>query len=339
MKIKSACLAIGFLLSFVSPAFSQIQTFPPVQRPEKPTVAPEIDYGGTRVVLPDFFKVGDVTGNIGGARAITLVKPVYRDEAKEAGAEGKIKVEVEIDETGGVTSAKAVSGNPLLYEAAQNAALQSKFLTPKAGEARTKVTGYLIYNFTIERPNWFAAVFGLWRNNYGVTPAVMKKALPADWTEENELLDRLAEIRRNTPKIEKPKLVTEAVEKDDNRVIMRGRTEGGRLPAPPDAEETAIMQKLVTLMRARLTNDSLASWQLNLHLDLFSALSLLRNPFQQRADAIAVLRVRAQNAPPGVPPAMIVELQKLITTLEKADRYTDIGREINKSIGIFAGGN
>lgn len=347
MKAKHFFPVAVFLLSSVVAAFSQIQTFPPVERNKKPLTAPNLDYGGSRIVLPNFFKVGDVTGSIGGAKAVTLVKPAYPEEARVAGAEGKIRVAVEIDETGTVTSAKAVSGDPLLFEAAQKAALQSKFLTPKAGDARTKVTGFLNYNFTIEKPNWFAVVFGLFPNNFGVTPAVAKKALAADWTEERELIDKLGEIFLKEPKLAPPKLEVFSVEKPVGGMSGSMRGTGRILPPAPNQEGIEIGQKLINLIRNRLADQPAALWQFELNFDVAQAANLYRREFQ-RQESIALLRQKAQSAPPDVPPAMLAELQKLIAILEKAaqskktDRSFESGslwREFNISMGMIAAAN
>ena len=65
--------------------------------------------------------------------ALSLPKPPYPPIAKQAGAQGPVNVQVLIDETGKVVSAKAISGSPLLMHAAQQAAYGSALL---ANEAR-----------------------------------------------------------------------------------------------------------------------------------------------------------------------------------------------------------
>ncbi|MGC2238498.1 MAG: TonB family protein [Pyrinomonadaceae bacterium] len=77
--------------------------------------------------------------------ATSLPKPVYPKAAKAVRASGEVKVEVEVDEKGNVTSAKSVSGHPLLRQAAEQAAKQAKF-KPSA----EKVNGVIVYNFTAE---------------------------------------------------------------------------------------------------------------------------------------------------------------------------------------------
>jgi TonB family protein len=63
--------------------------------------------------------------------------------------EGVISVQVLIDETGRVISAKAVSGSPFLTVEAQKAALQARFTPTILGEQPVKVSGIITYNFVL----------------------------------------------------------------------------------------------------------------------------------------------------------------------------------------------
>ncbi len=66
-------------------------------------------------------------GNLTAANAIRMVTPVYSPIAQRANIEGRVTVEVEINEKGDVVSAKAVSGHQLLRSSAEDAASKSKF--------------------------------------------------------------------------------------------------------------------------------------------------------------------------------------------------------------------
>jgi TonB family protein len=61
-----------------------------------------------------------------------------------------VNVQVLVDETGRVISAKAVSGNPALTRAAQQAALNARFSPTKIGEQAVKVSGVIVYNFVLQ---------------------------------------------------------------------------------------------------------------------------------------------------------------------------------------------
>ncbi|MGI8494789.1 MAG: energy transducer TonB, partial [Pyrinomonadaceae bacterium] len=67
--------------------------------------------------------------------------------AKAVHASGAVNVQVTIDENGSVTSARAVSGHPLLRQVSEQAARASKFSSTFLGEQKVKVTGVIVYNF------------------------------------------------------------------------------------------------------------------------------------------------------------------------------------------------
>jgi protein TonB len=62
--------------------------------------------------------------------------------ARQVGASGQVAVQVVVDERGNVVSAKAVSGHPLLRQAAETAARQSKMMP-----GPPNLSGRIIYNF------------------------------------------------------------------------------------------------------------------------------------------------------------------------------------------------
>lgn len=80
-------------------------------------------------------------------KATYLPKPVYSAAAIAVRASGTVEVQVTIDETGNVTSATAISGNPLLRANSVAAARISKFTPTLLGGRPVKVTGIIIYNF------------------------------------------------------------------------------------------------------------------------------------------------------------------------------------------------
>ena len=53
---------------------------------------------------------GDCPEDLVKAKAQGFVKPTYTDDARAAGIEGRVRVEVQLDETGHVTGARVVSG-------------------------------------------------------------------------------------------------------------------------------------------------------------------------------------------------------------------------------------
>lgn len=92
-----------------------------------------------------------VTGAVIDSKAVSKPQPPYPALAKAARASGLVTVLVVVDETGGVVSAKAVSGHPLLRSAAEAAARQAKFSPTIADGKPVTVSGKLTYNFVLEQ--------------------------------------------------------------------------------------------------------------------------------------------------------------------------------------------
>jgi len=78
---------------------------------------------------------------------ISAAKPIYRLKAKQAGASGLVQVEIVIGENGDVLTARARTGNKLLWDEAEQAALASKFNRPTDNRRPARATGFLVYRF------------------------------------------------------------------------------------------------------------------------------------------------------------------------------------------------
>lgn len=328
MRIKVVFVSILALLLFSQNSFSQ--------RPGLPS--PVLQNDGENSNSIDFYKVGDITGNIGDAKAILLPKPIYPIEAKDAGAEGKVKVEITIDESGSVTAAKAVSGHPTLFEATQKAALQSKFSVPKVGGQGTQVSGVLNYNFLIEMPNWFKVGYDI--AVIEKTPSlgffqigVIRKVVKPDWQTEFDLLAALQEIKDEERKalaampVEKPVVVNRTTRNSVSRMII------ARLPIPPqNPRKISLSQDLITAFQQRLANDETSLWQFNLGLAFVKVQELYRNP-NTRQNSAEILKPFVQNAPINVSAEYLEHLKSLIISLENqtsADVRIEIGKTIAK---------
>lgn len=88
-----------------------------------------------------------INGGVINGKATKLVKPAYPAAARAAQAAGAVNVQVTFNEEGDVISATAVSGHPLLREAAVEAARASKFAPTRLAGQLVKVTGVIVYNF------------------------------------------------------------------------------------------------------------------------------------------------------------------------------------------------
>ncbi|HVF31084.1 MAG TPA: TonB family protein [Pyrinomonadaceae bacterium] len=111
-----------------------------------------------------------IKGGILNGKAVSLPKPMYPSDAKADGVSGTVWVNVEIDESGTVTSAVAsiepqkvkrqIDGevrevevppaDERLRQAAELAALQARFSPTLLSGQTVKVSGTIVYNFVAE---------------------------------------------------------------------------------------------------------------------------------------------------------------------------------------------
>ena len=122
------------------PGTGTVVTQPPVRIADEPPPPPEAK------PTPR----APISGGVLNGKAINLPKPGYPPIARAAHASGTVVVQVLIDENGSVVSASAVSGHPLLINAAVSAARQAKFSPTKLSGQPVKVTGVIQYNFVAQ---------------------------------------------------------------------------------------------------------------------------------------------------------------------------------------------
>ncbi|MBV9925090.1 MAG: TonB family protein [Acidobacteria bacterium] len=91
-----------------------------------------------------------VKGGVLNGKAIVKPQPMYPPIAKAARAQGLVTVQVVVDEEGYVIAAFAVSGHPLLQQAAVFAARQARFTPTLLSGQPVKVSGVITYNFVLQ---------------------------------------------------------------------------------------------------------------------------------------------------------------------------------------------
>jgi len=79
-----------------------------------------------------------------GVKANVLPKAVYPAAAK---IDSVVNVELTLDANGNVVSSKAISGDKVFFETAENAAKTAKFTVPQASREIKKITGIIIFDF------------------------------------------------------------------------------------------------------------------------------------------------------------------------------------------------
>ncbi len=152
--------------------------------------------------------VKKISGGVLNGKATSLPKPAYPAAARAVKASGAVNVQITIDEQGNVVSASALSGHPLLRQAAEQAARGATFSPTLLQGQAVSVTGMLIYNFARE------AGLTDWANKgtfLGIAEAKgleRKISLPPEFASESEQLSFLAGLSVEEQKIRVPAVIS-----------------------------------------------------------------------------------------------------------------------------------
>ena len=92
-------------------------------------------------------KLQRVSGGVLAGAAIERPQPAFPQMARAAGVEGAVVVEVTVDEAGRVVAARAVSGHPLLRDAAVQAAREWVFTPTELEGEPVRVIGTIMFDF------------------------------------------------------------------------------------------------------------------------------------------------------------------------------------------------
>lgn len=91
-----------------------------------------------------------IRGGVLNGKAISKPAPAYPPIARAARSSGMVVVQVKIDRCGNVVSAEAVSGAPLLRQAAVDAAKKWRFSPTLLSGYPVKVIGTITFNFLLQ---------------------------------------------------------------------------------------------------------------------------------------------------------------------------------------------
>ena len=112
----------------------------------EPAPTKEANTPASNTAKPDVIKVEESV--LRGA-AIELPQPEYPQSALVTRTSGAVEVQLLVNEKGVVTNARAQSGNPLLIQAAETAALKARFSPAKISSDPTITFGVITYNFSL----------------------------------------------------------------------------------------------------------------------------------------------------------------------------------------------
>ncbi|HEX9928882.1 MAG TPA: TonB family protein [Pyrinomonadaceae bacterium] len=173
--------------------------------------------GSENVFIIDGQEVSNFrTGALNSANSVRgrvedLIKPEYTEAAKRARAAGMVNVRIKIDESGKVTEAKAVFGNPLLRAAAEKAARETKFAPASVAGRAVKVIGTLVYHFKRGTGVDSISAFGM---RAAPQPPAGKRLIAV----ESRLHPKIAELMKN------PTAKAESVNGGKSEIIVQLKT-------------------------------------------------------------------------------------------------------------------
>ncbi|HYO90645.1 MAG TPA: energy transducer TonB [Pyrinomonadaceae bacterium] len=137
---------LTFIIGLSASALLSAVTRPDVSRSQEAVGIVTIGCPSTPAVRTEKPLSGGILNN----KAISLPKPEYPAVARAARQSGTVTVQVIVDESGKVISARSVSGPPLLLAAAAKAASEATFSPTKLSGKPVKVTGVVTYNFVLQ---------------------------------------------------------------------------------------------------------------------------------------------------------------------------------------------
>jgi len=91
-----------------------------------------------------------MSGGVLLTKTIDKFSPAYHHYGKVARVTGKVVVNVEVDEDGRVSKARAVGGFAMLPEAAEKDALNTRFPPTRLSGQPVKIAGVIRYNFVLD---------------------------------------------------------------------------------------------------------------------------------------------------------------------------------------------
>jgi TonB family protein len=122
----------------------------------------------------------EIRGGVLNGKADKRVQPTYPAVARAAGASGAVSVEVNVDEAGNVASARAISGHPLLQQAAVDAARQWTFKPTTLEGKPVRVAGTITFSFMLsgKETEGVATPAGAPPTQFGAQPMKLRTRMP-----------------------------------------------------------------------------------------------------------------------------------------------------------------
>ena len=286
-----------------------------------------------------------ISGGVVNGKAKTLAKPSYPAAARAVGASGAVNVQVTIDENGDVISAAAVSGHPLLRQAAEQAARASKFSPTLLQGQPVRVTGVIVYNFVAAMTftqigyELSLAEKSLSLNKYQISS--IGGSFPKDWEEVTENLNklRLYLAEKNAKPKTSPVITLPNTDADKSSAPQGIRTVigssgigvSGNENYPLDTDAVEIIKQLQSDIANRLSSDENRLWSFNLGRILGKLKAEIDHTEKTQAN-IAELNQLNTNAPSGISESVLTKTKDVIDASPQNASETEIKERLTMAI-------
>lgn len=289
-----------------------------------------------------------ISGGVLNSKAVNLVTPSFPAAARAVGAGGAVTVQVTIDEEGNVVSAVAVSGHPLLRQASEKAARESKFTPTLLQGQPVKVTGIIVYNFVVPAvPMTFMQI------GYELFLAEESKSLdlnrfnsinesyPNEWEEVTanlKKLDLYLAEKNETPKTSSPVSLS-GISGDKPSTTQGIRTVigtssvgiSGSKKYSLDENSLGIIRQTQSDIENRLSSDEKRLWSFNVGKVLGKLQAGIKNNEPIQAN-ISVLNQLKTAVPSGISATVLTKIQDVIDASEKNASETEIAERLATAI-------
>jgi len=261
-----------------------------------------------------------ISGGVLNGKALSLPKPSYPAAARAVDASGAVNVQVVIDENGDIVSATAVSGHPLLQQAAVQAARASKFSPTILEGQPVRVSGVIVYNF----------VSPMTLTQIGYELSLAEKSLslkrfqansiggsfPKSWEDEKEDLKKLDSYlnAKNTKGISSPPPASARVPTEKSSPTIRIIGTSGGVSSESytlDNESIEIIKQLQSKIENRLSPNENVLWSFKLGSVLGKLKAEIENSEETQVN-ISMLNELSQNTPSGISGSILTKVKEIV---------------------------
>jgi TonB family protein len=286
-----------------------------------------LSFGLTDALAQTSAQTKSISGGVLNGKAASLPKPSFPAAARAVGASGAVNVQVVIDENGDVVSAEAISGHPLLQQAAVQAARGSKFSPTKLEGQPVRVTGVIVYNFiapmTFTQIGYELSLAERSLSFQRFQANSIRGSFPKSWEEENEDLAKLdSYLNAKNSKDKSPMATLPKAAPDKSPTAYKGILTVGAVGISSDkytldAESVEIIKQLQSRIENRISPNENILWSFKLGKVLGKLKAEIENSEEIQAN-VSKLNELSQNAPSGISGSVLSKIKEIVESNQQA---------------------